>query len=164
MRSFFLNTVSISLFVIFSLTGSYAQPTSDSLHKIFLAPTFSLLEDYSGDWGGYSHTFTFTRKDTCVDIIWQDPDFPDGEAPRELKISYPLSEIKKIESMFNSCIEQINSSKDISTEHSKYIFKSKDLSCIMDDRSTMKCVEILKEWKQELFRKGIEQEKIRKKK
>jgi len=151
-------------FSLFIFSDSFSQTVNDTLAKIFSSSSFSLLEDYAGDWGGYSHTFLFTKKDTCIEILWQDPDFPDGEVPRELKIVYPLSELKPIETIFTNCIEKISSSKDKSTEHSKYIFKNKELTFTIDDRSTMTCVDDLKAWKEKLFKEGITQEKRNKKK
>lgn len=155
------------LFVISACIYSssiFSQTGIDSLRKITQSPSFTLVEDYAGDWGGYSHTFIFTKKDTSIEILWQDPEFPDGEEPRELKMIFLPSELKTVEVLFGDCIEKIRNTKDKSTEHSKYIFKNKQLTYIIDDKFTMKCVDNFKAWKEKLFKEGIMQEKRNKKK
>ena len=163
--NFFLKKLLLFIVSIYfySLPG-FSQTGSDSLRKIVASPSFSLLEDYSGDWGGYSHTFVFTKKDTSIEILWQDPDFPDGEEPRELKILFPPSELKTIEDVFTNCIEKIKATKEKSTEHSKYIFKNKEFTYTIDDKFTMQCVDDFKAWREKLFKEGITQEKRNKKK
>jgi hypothetical protein len=69
-----------------------------------------------------------------------------------------------IEAVFINCIEKISSSKDKSTEHSKYIFKNKEFTYTIDDKFTMKCADDFKAWKEKLFKEGITQEKRNKKK
>jgi len=152
------------LILFFVFNYSFAQAGSDTLEKIFSSRSFSLLEDYAGDWGGYTHTFIFTRSDTGTIILWQDPDFPDGETPRELKILFPNDSLKKLQKLFAGCALKIQGSKNKSTERSRYIFKNKEMSYTIDDNFTMLCVDSFKTWKEMLFKEGLKQEKRKKKK
>ncbi|MBI3502363.1 MAG: hypothetical protein HY063_11270 [Bacteroidetes bacterium] len=160
-----MHFIRINLFFLLSFLFVYSHGFSqnDTLKKIF-KQSFSLTEEYRGDWGGYTHTFIFTKQDTTEEILWKDPDFPDGEMPRELKIILPLDGMKKLEKLFTGCASKIKSSDRKSTEHIKYIFKSKELTYTIDDNFTMLCNDDFKEWKQNLFSEGIKQEKLRKKK
>lgn len=159
-KAFFV--ASVLFFLFFS--DSFSQSINDSIRIIFSSPSFSLLEDYSGDWGSYSHSFNFTKHDTCEEILWLDPEFPDGEYPRQLKIFLSSNEMIQLEKLFTGCYYKIHSSKEKSTEQSKYILKNKECIFTIDDNSTMLCVNDFKEWKRNLFQKGIEQEKRNKKK
>ncbi len=122
------------------------------------------MEDYSGDWGSYSHTFNFTKRDTCEEVLWLDPEFPDGENVRQLKIFLSSKDFIQLEKFFIGCYNKTHNSKEKSTEHSKYIFKNKELTFTIDDKSTMLCLDDFKVWKENLFREGIMQEKRNKRK
>ena len=151
------------LFSLFIFSDSFSQSLNDSIRTIFSSPAFSILEEYSGDWGSYSHTFNFTKHDTCEEVIWVDPEFPDGENSRQLKILLSRNEIIQLEKLFIGCQNKIQGSKEKSTEHSKYIFSNKEFAFTIDDKTTMLCVDDLKAWKENLFREGIMQEKRYKK-
>ncbi|MBK9419670.1 MAG: hypothetical protein IPN44_01290 [Flavobacteriales bacterium] len=134
-----------------TLTGS-AQSTSlrsdtsvgptDPLGSILSSSTFTLQEDYQGDWGGHLQTFIFTAGDTRVRVQWKDP-----ASGKDVEVMLPLHALDGLADLFHECASRIDSSNTKSTEHITYLFKNNRSTYVLDDHFTMACNEDFKAWK-----------------
>jgi hypothetical protein len=152
--------IRIFLSVLFftTFTICYSQSNNDTLKQIFFSKTFSLIEDYSGDWGGYCHTFIFTVKGNNIRIQWENPELLKNG--KKLDVLLPLSVLDTLQHIFLNCSQRILTSKNSSTEHILYKFKNNNLTYTIDDRFTMECNRDFKNWKEMLL---IEEKKQKKK-
>ena len=112
------------------------------MRSILASGTFTLQEDYQGDWGGHLQTFLFTAGDTRVRVQWKDP-----ASGKELDVFLPLNELERLADLFLECSSRIDSSNAKSTEHSTYLFKNNRSTYVLDDHFTMACNEDFKAWK-----------------
>lgn len=131
---------------------SFSQLENDTLKQILSSKSFTLEEEYIGDWGGYTHLFSFSVEGNYVKIICNNPELLKNE--KKLIVKLPLSDLNNLENIFINCSEKIKTTKNKSTEHIFYKFKSGNLSFIIDDRFTMECNEDFKAWKEMLLVKN----------
>ena len=153
-----------TLFLACSTLSGFAQDTSlrsgtiaqapDSLRSILASSTFTLQEDYQGDWGDHLQTFHFAGRDTSVMVQWKDP-----ASGKDLEVRLPLNELDRLADLFLECSSRIGSSSTISTEHMSYLFKNKETAYVIDDHYTMECHEDFKAWKAMLLAAWHKQEK-----
>ncbi len=139
------------LLILFSTSISYcsAQTNNDTLKQILSSITFSLEEEYIGDWGGYIHICNFSKENNMVRVKCKNHTLLKNE--KELDVLLSINDIKNLENIFNDCYTKILNSKNGSTEHILYKFKNKELTYIIDDKFTMECHEVFKAWKEMLI-------------
>ena len=133
--------------------GTSAQ-ASDSLRSILASRTFTLEEEYRGDWGDHSQTFRFTAGDASITVQWKDP-----VCGKNLEVRLPLNELDRLADLFLECSSRIDSSSTMSTEHISYLFKNKETLYAIDDRYTMECYEDFNAWKAMLLATWNKEEK-----
>ena len=134
------------------------EQTIDTLNMIFSSESFTLEEDYFGDWGGHNHKFIFTVQGNKVRIQWENPELM--ENGEDMDMLFPIKALKDLEEIFVNCTEKIKTSKKGSTEHILYKFKKGKIIYIIDDKTTMECNDdfrawkekIISEWKEELMK------------
>lgn len=145
------STFRLFLSVLFavSLATCYSQTNNDTLKQVFSSKTFTLIEDYTGDWGEHWHTFTFTVKGNDIRIQWKNPELLKNG--KDLDVLLPMSALNNLENIFINCYQRILASKKGSTEHILYKFKNENLTYIIDDRFTMECNDDFKAWKEMLM-------------
>lgn len=119
-----------------------AAQAPDSLRSILASRTFTLQEDYQGDWGDHLQTFHFAAGDTSVTVQWKDP-----ASGKNLEVRLPLNELDRLADHFLECSSRIDPSRTISTEHISYLFKNTSSTFLIDDHYTMACYEDFKAWK-----------------
>ena len=127
--------------------GTFQRPdnstlANDTLRSILASSTFSLQEDYQGDWGGHLQTFLLTAGDTRLRVQWKD-----AASGKDLDASLPLNELGRLADLFLECSSRIDSSTTKSTEHISYLFKNTKSTYVLDDHFTMACNESFKAWK-----------------
>jgi hypothetical protein len=146
-----ITKIGLLLLIIFSTSISfcYSQTGNDTLKQILSSKTFSLEEEYIGDWGGYIHIFNFSTENNTVQVKCKNPKLIKNE--KELDVLLSLNDIKKLENIFTDCYAKILNTKNASTEHIFYKFKNKEFTYIIDDKFTMECNEIFKAWKEMLL-------------
>lgn len=152
-----MKRILIGFLLTVSVTACYSQVNNDTLKQILSSKTFTLVEDYTGDWGGYIYNFTFTVQDKSVRIFWDNPErLKNGQ---NLDLVVPISKLDSLKDIFVNCNERIKTSKSGSTEHIVYTFKSKGNSYKIDDKFTMECYEDFKMWKEVLLAEWEKQKK-----
>jgi len=139
-----------------SFSNCYSQTSNDSLKQVSSSKTFTLVEDYTGDWGGHLHTFAFTIKGNDIRIQWENPELVKNG--KDLDVLLPVSVLNNLENIFINCSQRIMTSKKGSTEHILYKFKNDKLTYIIDDRFTMECNDDFKAWKEMLLLEWRKQE------
>ncbi len=112
------------------------------MRSIIASRTFTLQEDYQGDWGDHLQTFHFAAGDTSITVQWKDP-----ASGKDLAVRLPLKELDRLADLFLECSSRIDSSRTISTEHISYLFKNNRSTYVIDDLFTMECHEVFKAWK-----------------
>ncbi len=136
--------MSLKLFlsILFILLCVSYHSQTDSLKQIFSAKSFTLIEAYTGDWGGHTHTIKFNVQGNKIRI--------QCENRNNFKTDTLLSKsaLSSLENIFITCSKSITTSKNKSTEHIVYKFKSKDFTYIIDDKFTMECNGEFKAWKE----------------
>ncbi|MGV9011855.1 MAG: hypothetical protein ACOH13_04605 [Flavobacteriales bacterium] len=148
MRSHLITTI---LLACSTLTG-FGQGTSqrsdisaganDMLRSILASSTFTLQEDYQGDWGGHLQTFLFTAGDTRVKVQWKD-----STSGKDVEVMLPLTALDGLADLFFACSSRIDTYNTKSTEHISYLFKNNKSTYVLDDHFTMACNEDFKAWK-----------------
>ena len=156
MRKFYIRLFLSVLFVI-SFTNCFSQLNNDTLKQVFSSNIFTLDEDYTGDWGGYWLTFTFTVKGNEIRIQWKNPELLKNG--KDMDILLPISVLNNLENIFSNCFQKIMISKNGSTEHILYKFKNKNITYVIDDRYTMVCYDDFKAWKEMIIFEWKKQEK-----
>ena len=132
---------------------SFSQSVNDTIKAIFSSKSFSLEEEYIGDWGGYIHHFDFSVNQKNVSVTWENHELLKNG--KKLVVLISIEELKNLESIFINGATKIVSSKLLSTEHIIYKFKTQSLSFTFDDKFTMTCYEEFKAWKKMLQNKEI---------
>jgi len=143
------------LFVCF-YSLCYSQTNNDSLKQILSSKSFTLIEDYNGDWGDYLDTFTFTVQQKKIKIHWKNPEHLKNG--KDLDILFPISELKNLEKIFLDCLIRIKTTDNKSTEHIIYKFNNENQKSIIDDKFTMECHKEFKLWKEILLLEWKKQE------
>lgn len=148
--NYFLKSILIFSFLLFTFLSSqsFAQ-TNDAIGMILSAKTFTITEEYIGDWGGYTYTYTFIKNDKNIHVVWEEINSNKAINKGEATISF--SDLKAIEDLFDTCVVKIKKGKQGSTEHSKYIFKDEITTYQIDDNSSMICVDDIKAWRTAVF-------------
>jgi len=139
----------LSILFATSFANCYSQTSNDSLKQVFSSKTFTLVEDYTGDWGGHLHTFIFTVKGNDVRIQWGNPELLKNG--KDLDALFPMSVLDALKNIFLNCSQRIFISKNKSTEHIIYKLSNKNSTYTIDDRFTMECNDDFKAWKEELL-------------
>ncbi len=122
-----------------------SESKTDTLRLIFSSDSFSLEEEYIGDWGGYLFKLVFTKMENSIRVEWEHSDqLKNG---KELDLLLPIAELNSLESIFVDCSHKLKDSKKMSTEHILYTFKNKNYTYIIDDHFTMECHDDFKAWK-----------------
>lgn len=115
---------------------------NDALRSMLSSRTFTLQEDYQGDWGGHLQTFIFTAGETRVRVQWKDP-----VSGKDLDVFLPLNELERLADLFHECSSRIDNSNTKSTEHITYLFKNNKSTYVLDDHFTMECNAAFHAWK-----------------
>ncbi|MBI5539208.1 MAG: hypothetical protein HY951_04065 [Bacteroidia bacterium] len=131
---------------------TFSQVNKDSLKQILSSKSFTLEEEYIGDWGGYTHLFNFSVEGNYVTIFCKNPELLKNG--KNLNVKLPISEINNLENIFINCSEKIKTTNNKSTERIFYKFKNSNITLIIDDRFTMECNEDFKAWKEMLLIKN----------
>ena len=130
-------------FLLFKPTfQSFSQSVNDTIKAIFSSKSFSLEEEYIGDWGGYIHHFDFSVYPKNVSVTWENPELLKNG--KKLVVLISFEELKTLESIFINGNTKILTSKHLSTEHILYKFKTQNLSFSFDDKFTMTVTKSLK--------------------
>lgn len=138
----------LAFLLIIPTLHSFSQSVNDTIKAIFSSKSFSLEEEYIGDWGGYIHHFDFSVNQNNVSVTWENPELLKNG--KKLVVLISNNEFKTLESIFINGTTKIISSKLLSTEHILYKFKTQNLSFTYDDKFTMTCYEEFKAWKKML--------------
>ena len=141
----------LSFIFLTNISICFSQINNDTLKEIFSSKSFTLEEEYIGDWGGYIQTFNFTTENNKVRVKCKNLKLLKNE--KELDVYVSLDDIKNLEKFFTDCYLRITNSKNISTEHIFYKFSNQNLSFKIDDKFTMECNENFKVWKEMLLLK-----------
>ena len=144
MKSIFTRFILLFLITI-SYTYCYSQVNNDSLIQILTSKTFTIEEEYIGDWGGHLQIFIFKIEDNNVRVKCKNVEPLDNT--KELDTLLSINVLKNLEKIFIDCTTKIKTSKNVSTEHILYKFKNENISYIIDDKYTMECNDTFKEWK-----------------
>jgi arginyl-tRNA synthetase len=147
-----INQFRFLVLVLFTSSVSlcYSQVNNDSLKQILSSKSFTIEEEYIGDWGSHFQTFLFKIEGNMVKIKSKNPD-PMKSTEKESDMLISINMLKKIEDLFIKCSERIKTSKNISTEHIIYKFKNENITYIIDDKFTMECYKDFKTLKETLF-------------
>lgn len=137
----------IFILITSSLSNGYSQINNDTLKQILSSNSFTIEEEYIGDWGGHFQTFIFKKENNMLRIKCKNPN-PMINTEKELDTLVSINVLKNLEEIFLNCSERIKTSKNGSTEHIIYKFKNKNSTYIIDDKFTMECHADFKAWKE----------------
>lgn len=149
MNRFFLSAICIVSTLLIK-----AQTQQDTLEKIFSENSFTIKEEYYGDWAGYTSEIHFDRFGDSALVTWVDPTFPVGETLHKLCAKLSHKSVLELMISFSNCMETMKVSKRASTEHSYYIFTAFKQKMVVDDRTTRECEGMYKNWKEEFRKKA----------
>lgn len=130
-----------------SISLCYSQVNYDSLKQILSSKSFTIEEEYIGDWGGHSQIYIFKTEGDKLRIKCDNPD-PMSRSEKGLDTLVSLNTLKNLENIFLKCSDRIKTSKNSSTEHIIYKFSNANSTYIIDDKFTMACNEDFKAWKE----------------
>ncbi|MFH2141027.1 MAG: hypothetical protein ABIJ97_01295 [Bacteroidota bacterium] len=147
----------LSILFATSFANCYSQTSNDSLKQILSSKSFTIEEEYIGDWGGHSQKYIFKIEDNKLRIRCKNPD-PMRSTEKKLDTLVSINVLKNIEEIFINCTERIKTSKNVSTEHIIYKFTNKNITYIIDDRFSMECNDDFKAWKEALIAEWEKQE------
>lgn len=142
----------LSYLFITSLSYCFSQNNNDSINTILSSATFTLEEEYIGDWGGYTDTFTFITTTNDINVHWESTN--SLKKQKNINGLFPISELDNLKKIFTNCSSKIKSSKTNSTENIFYKFKNETHTYIIDDRFTIKCNDAFDAWKKTLLLKA----------
>lgn len=144
------------IFIIFISNTLFSQK-NDVVKMIFSAKTFSITENYAGDWGGYTYLYSFNKKnDKQIEIIWEEikTSMKDTSSTTKIlkgKSTITYTDLKEVEKIFDNCVYKIKRTKSKSTELSTYIFKNDNTTYEISDDHSMVCVNDIKYWRERAF-------------
>lgn len=123
-----------------------AQETGPALDRLFAADHFTLVEQYTGDWGGQADTLEFTRQGDSIRVHPVHKKPLQAVVPPDAWIS--AKDLQSLKDLFVECSRRIEALAHWSTEHIVYSFTAPGHAFTLDDRFSMACHEEYKAWKE----------------
>ena len=137
------------------ITNSAFSQTNDAIRMIFSAKKFSVTEEFKSDSMNYIYRYTFTKKEKKIEVSWDEIVMNNSkeEINSKEKTTISYDELKRSENFYNNCVVKIKKGPPSLSTLSKYTFKDEFSTYLIDDDSSMVCVNDLKQWREKMFQK-----------